>query len=132
MGLTNNWGDDIDEELHNKKKLTVGFMWNFISTNHMITRFDQEVAEVEGDYPKSEIMKMWFSTVIVMLVFGLLIHNALAIIGLPFFCLYGFLLIKLGKLLKRFKYPVGGYWAVTALAIVVIIAANVALWMFIA
>ena len=128
MGITNSWGDDIDEELKNKKQLSVGFLWNFISTNQMITRFDQEVAEVDGDYPKNEIMKMWFSTIVVMLIFGLLIHNALAIVGLPFFCLYGFLIFKMAKLLKRFNYPVGVDWILTIVAIICMIGANILLW----
>lgn len=128
MGLTNGWGDEIDEELQNKKKLEVGFMWNFIGTNQMITRFDQEVGEVEGDYPKDQIMKMWASTLVVMLIFGLLCHSALVIIGLPFFCLYGFLLFKIAKLLKRFGYKTGAYWAMSVGAIALIVVANFLLW----
>ena len=128
MGLTNGWGDDIDEELHNKKKIEVGFMWNFIGTNQMITKFDQEVAEVDGQYPKNEIMKMWASTLVVMLIFGLLCHSALVIIGLPFFCLYGFLLFNIAKLLKRFGYKTGTYWVLSVVAIVLIFVANWLLW----
>ena len=128
MGLTNGWGDELDEELQNKKKIEVGFMWNFIGTNQMITRFDQEVGEVDGQYPKDQIMKMWGSTMVVMLVFGLLIHSALCIIGVPFFALYGFLLFKIAKLLKRFGYKTGGYWVMTLLCIVGIVVANFLLW----
>ena len=128
MGLTNGWGDDIDDELKNKKKIEVGFMWNFIGTNQMITRFDQEVGEVDGDYPKSEIMKMWASTLVVMLVFGLLCHSALTIVGLPFCCLYGFLLFKIAKLLKRFGYKTGLYWVLSIAAVAVIFVANYLLW----
>ena len=128
MGLTNGWGDEIDEELQNKKKIQVGFMWNFISTNHMVTRFDQEVSEVDGEYPKNEIMKMWSSTLIVMLIFALLCHEALCILGLPFFCFYGFLLFKFAKLLKRFGYKTGLYWVLTVLAIAGMVVANYVLW----
>lgn len=128
MGLTNGWGDDIDEELKSKKKLTVGFMWNFISTNNMISRFDQEVGETDGDYPRSEIMKMWASTLVIMFLFGLLCHNALVVFGLPFVCLYGMLLFKLAKLLKRFSYPTGKYWVMTVAAWILIVVANFLLW----
>ena len=128
MGLTNGWGDDIDEELQNRKKIEVGFAWNFIGTNAMITRFDQEVGETDGDYPKNQIMKMWASTLAVMLVFALLCHSALVIVGLPFFCLYGMLLFKMAKLLKRFGYPTGAYWAMTVIAVVLMAGANFLLW----
>lgn len=128
MGLTNGWGDDIDEELQNKKKLEVGFMWNFISTNNMITKFDQEVGEVDKDYPKCEIAKMWYSTLIVMVIFELIMHSALVIIGLPFFCLYGMILFKLSKLFKRFGYSPAPYWVIAIVVIAIGAAANYLLW----
>ena len=128
MGLTNGWGDDIDEELKNKKELKVGFMWNFISTNNMITKFDQEVGEVNEHYPKSEIVKMWNSTLIVMLIFALLMYNALVVIALPFFFLYGMLLFKLAKLFKRFGYKTAKYWVLAVLTVIVGAAANYLIW----
>lgn len=128
MGLSNGWGDDIDEELQNKKKLEVGFMWNFISTNNMITRFDQEVGEVDKDYPKSEIAKMWFSTLTVMVLFELLMRNALVIIALPFFFLYGMILIKLSKLFKRFGYKSAPYWIIAAVGVAIGAVANYVIW----
>lgn len=128
MGLTNGWGDDIDEELQNKKKIKVGFMWNFISTNNMITRFDQEVGEVDADYPKSEISKMFFSTLIMMLIFEVLIHNALAIIGLPFLALYGMILWKISKLFKRFGYKSASYWIIAIVALFAGAGLNYLIW----
>lgn len=128
MGLTNGWGDDIDEELQNKKELKVGFMWNFISTNNMITKFDQEVGEVNENYPKSEIAKMWNSTLIVMLIFALLMYNALVVIALPFFFLYGMLLFKLAKLFKRFGYKTAKYWVLAVLTIIIRAAGNYLIW----
>ena len=128
MGLTNGWGDDIDDELKNKKRLEVGFMWNFISTNNMITRFDQEVGEVDKDYPKSEIAKMWYSTLIIMVIFELLMHNALMVLALPFFFLYGMILIKISRLFKRFGYSSAPYWVIAAVFIVVGAVGNYLLW----
>lgn len=128
MGLTNGWGDDIDEELQNKKQLKVGFMWNFISTNNMITRFDQEVGEVNENYPKSEISKMWFSTLIVMLIFEMLMYNALFIIALPFFFLYGMILFKIARLFKRFGYSSIKYWFIAIIAVAATAGANYLVW----
>jgi len=128
MGLTNGWGDDIDEELQNKKELKVGFMWNFISTNNMITKFDQEVGEVNENYPKSEIAKMWNSTLIIMLIFALLMYNALVIIALPFFFLYGMILFKLAKLFKRFGYKTAKYWVLAVLTVIIGAAGNYLIW----
>lgn len=128
MGLTNGWGDEIDEELQNKKKLEAGFTWNFISTNNLITRFDQEVGEVDGHYPKSEISKMWYSTLIVMLIFEMLIHSALAIAALPFFFLYGMILFKLSRLFKRFGYSPLSHWIVTIIAVSACAGLNYLVW----
>ena len=126
--MTNGWGDDIDDELQNKKKLRVGFMWNFISTNNMITRFDQEVGEVDENYPKSELSKMWYSTLMIMCIFVLIAHNALAIIALPFMFLYGMILFKLSKLFKRFNYSSVKYWIITVVALAVSVGANYVIW----
>lgn len=128
MGLTNGWGDDIDEELKTKKRIEVGFMWNFISTNNMITRLDQEVGEVDKDYPKSEISKMWYSTLIVMVIFELMMHNALMVIALPFFFLYGMILIKMSKLFKRFGYSSASYWVMAIVFLAVGAAGNYLIW----
>lgn len=128
MGLTNGWGDDVDEELQNKKKIKAGFMWNFIMTNDMITRFDQEVSEVDENYPKAEIAKMFYSTLVMMLIFELLIHNALAILGLPFFFLYGMELWKITKLFKRFGYKTGKYVIIAIIAVLAGAALNYVLW----
>ena len=128
MGLSNGWGDDIDEELQNKKKLRVGFMWNFISTNNMITKFDQEVGEVDDVYPKCEISKMWYSTLIIMFIFELLIYSALSLAALPFFFLYGMLLFKLSKLFKRFGYSSVKYWIITVITIAAGAALNYFIW----
>lgn len=126
--MTNGWGDDIDDELQNKKKLRVGFMWNFISTNNMITRFDQEVGEVDENYPKSELSKMWYSTLMIMCIFVLIAHSALAIIALPFMFLYGMILFKLSKLFKRFNYSSVKYWIITVVALAVSVGANYMIW----
>lgn len=119
MGLSNSWGDDVDDELKKREKLKVGFMWNFISTNNMITRMDQEVGEVDENYPKSEIEKMWYSTLVIMVIFELLFYNALCIIAIPFFFLYGMLLFKMAKLFKRFNYSVTKYWVVAIISLIV-------------
>lgn len=126
--MTNGWGDDIDDELQNKKKLRVGFTWNFISTNNMITRFDQEVGEVDENYPKSELSKMWYSTLIIMCIFVLIAHSVLAVIALPFLFLYGMILFKLSKLFKRFNYSSVKYWIITVIALAATIAANYVIW----
>ncbi|MBR6478563.1 MAG: hypothetical protein IKS85_08965 [Lachnospiraceae bacterium] len=128
MGLTNGWGDDIDEELQNKKKLKVGFMWNFISTNNMITRFDQEVGEVDDKYPKSEIAKMFFSTLTIMVIFELLMYNALSVLALPFFFLYGMILWKIAKLFKRFGYKTMSYWLIAIVAVAAGAGLNYVIW----
>ena len=94
----------------------------------MITRFDQEVGEVDKDYPKSEIAKMWYSTLVVMLVFEILFHSVICIVALPFFFLYGMILIKIARLFKRFGYSTLKHWIVTIIALIAGAAANYLIW----
>lgn len=128
MAMTNNWGDDIDDELKKKEKLRAGFTWNFISTNVLITRFDQEVGESDENYPKYELSKMWYSTLVVMLVFEILFHSVICIVALPFFFLYGMILIKIAKLFKRFGYSTLKHWIITIIALIAGAAANYMIW----
>ena len=128
MAMTNNWGDDIDDELKKKEKLRAGFTWNFISTNVLITRFDQEVGESDENYPKYELSKMWYSTLVVMLVFEVLFHSVICIVALPFFFLYGMILIKIAKLFKRFGYSTLKHWIITIIALIAGAAANYLIW----
>ena len=128
MAMTNNWGDDIDDELKKKEKLRAGFTWNFISTNVLITRFEQEVGESDENYPKYELSKMWYSTLVVMLVFEILFHSVICIVALPFFFLYGMILIKIARLFKRFGYSTLKHWIVTIIALIAGAAANYLIW----
>ena len=128
MAMTNNWGDDIHDELKKKEKLRAGFTWNFISTNVLITRFDQEVGESDENYPKYELSKMWYSTLVVMLVFEILFHSVICIVALPFFFLYGMILIKIARLFKRFGYSTLKHWIVTIIALIAGAAANYLIW----
>ena len=128
MAMTNNWGDDIDDELKKKEKLRAGFTWNFISTSVLITRFDQEVGESDENYPKYELSKMWYSTLVVMLVFEILFHSVICIVALPFFFLYGMILIKIARLFKRFGYSTLKHWIVTIIALIAGAAANYLIW----
>ena len=128
MGITNNWGDDIDDELKKKEKLRAGFTWNFISTNVLITRFDQEVGESDENYPKYELSKMWYSTLIIMILFEVLFHSVICIVSLPFFCLYGMILFKIAKLFKRFGYSTAKHWIITIIALALGAAANYLIW----
>lgn len=128
--MNSRWGDDIDEELKKKEKISVGFMWNFISMSHMVTRIDQEVGEREGDYPKSELMKMWGSAMVIILILAIFTYSVLMVATLPFLFFYGMLFFKISGALKRFGYPRKGYWALTILLLIVIVAASVAVQHF--
>ena len=64
----------------------------------------------------------------IMVIFELIMHNALVIIGLPFFLLYGMILFKLSKLFKRFGYSPAPYWVIAIVVIAIGAAANYLLW----
>lgn len=128
--MNSRWGDDIDEELKQKERISVGFMWNFISMNHMVTRIDQEVGEREGDYPKSELMKIWGSALVIIMLLAVLTHSVLMIATLPFIFFYALLFFKISGVLKRFGYPRKGYWALTVLLLIAAVAVSVLIQSF--
>lgn len=123
--MASRWGDDEEELQMKKEKISVGFMWNFISMNHMVTRIDQEVGEREGDYPKSELKKIWVSAMVIIQLLAILTHSVIMIATLPFIFFYALLFFKISGVLKRFGYPRKGYWAITIVLFIVIIAVAV-------
>lgn len=123
--MISRWDDEEEEELKKKEKISVGFMWNFISMSHMIGRIDQEVGEREGDYPKSELMKIWLSAVVIIQILAIATHSVLMVATLPFIFFYALLFFKISGALKRFGYPRKGYWVKTILLMIAVTAVSV-------
>lgn len=123
--MVSKWGEDEEAQQMKKEKISVGFMWNFISMSHMVTRIDQEVGERENDYPKSELMKIWLSAVVIIQILAILTHSVIMIATLPFIFFYALLFFKISGVLKRFGYPRKGYWALTIFLLIVIVAVAV-------
>lgn len=123
--MNSRWGDEEDLELSKRERISVGFMWNFISMSHMITRIDQEVGEKDQEYPRSELMKIWLSAVVIIFFLALISYSVLMIATLPFLFFYGLLFFKISGVLKRFGYPIAGYWIMTVLVLVAEVALGV-------
>lgn len=107
--------DDAEAEKMEKKRFNVGFIWNFISASHMINRIDQEVGEPDGDYPKTELLKIWGASMVIIQIFLCLMYNVITVAVLPFIVLYAMNIFKVAKVLKRFNYKEKWYWPVTIL-----------------
>lgn len=117
--MMSRWGEEVEgEETLKKERITVGFAWNFISASHTLNRIDEEVGEWDEKYPKSELWKIWGSTLVIMCILLCASYSVVMIATLPFLFFYGSLLFKISKAFKRFGYPRVGYWAATILILV--------------
>lgn len=120
------WQDDEAEELKRKEKITLSgtSSWNFISASRLMDRIDEEVSELEGDYPGEILRRIHISSLIAICVLLCFSFNIVLIVTIPFIFLYGMNVVKAYKMLKRFGYPVGYFWPLTiGLCVVMGIAA---------
>lgn len=114
------WGDDIDEELQQRKaEFKVGFMFSFKSMNTVIEKIEDETSEWDDKHPKKDLMKIWFNVMVIFLVLLCFTYSVIALATLFFFFFYGFVIIRLFGAWKRFGYSKAGYWLMTVLGFIV-------------
>lgn len=121
-----NWGEEWEEELQRDEKLKVGLLLSFKSMSLVIQRIEEETREWDDKYPKSELLKIWGSTMVILLFLFTFSYSALIVATGLFFFFYGYVLLQLGKAWKRFKYSAAFYWGITipALILVLILGIN--------
>ena len=51
------WGDEIDDELKQEKRVKVGFVWNFLSAGTLLRMIEEQTREVTDEYPKCELIR---------------------------------------------------------------------------
>ncbi len=108
------WGDDVDEELQQRQqRLKVGFVFNFMQINNILKRIEEETKEWDKKYPKSELMKIWGSTMVFLLVFMTLSYSILIIVTGLFMLLNVIILFQIFGVWKRFHYSAVMYWLMT-------------------
>lgn len=125
--MRSRWGDDIDEELQRDEKIKVGFLFNYMQMGNLLKRIEEETREWDEKYPKSELLKVWGSVMVIMLVLFTLSYNVLLIATGLFFFFYGHILVKVYGVWKRFQYSKKVYWGMTigALAVAFVLG-----WLF--
>lgn len=111
------WGDELDEELKNKKELKVGFVVGFKSMNVLLERIEDETIESNEKHPKQELMKIWFGLMLVFLILFLFTYSVLALVTVFFYMIYGYVLFRMFKTWKRFKYSKLQFWLMTILTL---------------
>lgn len=125
--MRSRWGDDMDEELQRDEKIKVGFLFNYMQMGNLLKRIEEETREWDEKYPKSELLKVWGSVMVIMLVLFTLSYNVLLIATGLFFFFYGHILVKVYGVWKRFQYSKKVYWGMTigALAVAFVLG-----WLF--
>ena len=111
------WGDEFDEELQNKKELKVGFVVGFKSMNVLLERIEDETTESNEKHPKRELMTIWLGLMLVFLILFLFTYNVLALVTVFFYIIYGYVLFRMFKTWKRFKYSKVQFWLMTILTL---------------
>ncbi len=122
-----NWGDDIDEELQQKyEPIKVPLLFSFKSMSLMLQRIEEETREWDNKYPKSELLKIWTTALLIILVLITISYNVLIVATGFFMLFYGYILLQIARVWKRFKYSLATYWLMTlaALAGVFVIGIN--------
>ena len=122
-----NWGDDIDEELQQKyEPIKVPLLLSFKSMSLMLQRIEEETREWDNKYPKSELLKIWITALLIILVLVTISYNVLIVATGLFMLFYAYILLQIARVWKRFKYSLGTYWLMTlaALAGVFVIGIN--------
>ncbi len=122
--MQSRWGDDIDEELQQRQqKIKVGFVFNFMQINRLLKRIEEETREWDKKYPKSELLKIWGSTVAFSLLLVMLSYNILIIVTGLFMIFNIIIFFQVFGVWKRFNYSAAAYWGMTvgALAVVFLI-----------
>lgn len=125
--MRSRWGDDMDEELQRDEKIKVGFLFNYMQMGNLLKRIEEETREWDEKYPKSELLKVWGSVMVIMLVLFTLSYNVLLIATGLFFFFYGHILVQVYSVWKRFQYSKKVYWGMTigALAVAFVLG-----WLF--
>lgn len=115
------WGDDVDEELQQRhQRLKVGFVFNFMQISKILKRIEEETREWDEKYPKSELLKIWGSTMVFLLIFMTLSYNILIIVTGLFMLLNIIILFQVFGVWKRFHYSVVMYWLMTIVGLAVV------------
>lgn len=98
--------DDYDSEAQYLKdhQLKVGFHLSFKVMSQLLDKLVDETGEVTDKYPKSELLKLWGTVMGIFFILFLLSSGLLILAVLLFYFFYGFVLVKIMKVWKNFKY----------------------------
>lgn len=115
-----NW-EKYDDEAKEQKQIDVGFRINFISMNNLLIQLDEQTGEWDEKYPKSELYKLWFTDMLMQALLLSLSNGIFMIITLPFLFFYIFVMNRIFKTWKRFKYKKSQFLLMTLGGFVVVV-----------
>ncbi len=110
-----NWGEAFDEELMQmeKEKIEVGVMFSYKSMSAVIERIANETREWDDKHPKRDLLKIWTNLLPIFFVLFLFSYNVMIIATGIFYFFYGYILIQLFGVWRRFHYSKLQFWGMT-------------------
>ena len=119
------WGDDIDEELKKEEEIEFGFCLKFKTMTLIIDKIIDETREYDEKHPKDDLIRLLINDLVILSVLVMFSYNVLMIATVFFMLFYGYILIQLGKAWKRFNYPMGQYWSMAIIGLIIAVALGV-------
>lgn len=119
-----NWGEEFDDELKNYARPRAHFSLNFRYITHMLDRIDEETREWDEKYPKSELMKLWGSVMVLYFILVCLTYSVLIIVTGAFYVFNTYALFHLYGKWKRFKYSKRSFLLMTAVMLMIVFVAG--------
>lgn len=116
------WGEENDEELQQKqqdnklRRIPISFKTMMNTINYI----NENQREWDDKTPRDSFRLIWLGDMLMLFIFFCLTYNVLIMATLPFIGFYGYVMIKLSKAYKRFKYKLAGYWWTTAAALAIL------------
>lgn len=115
------WGDEVDEELQQKKEYKAKLPLSFKSMTNILNYIEETQREWDDKTPRDSFRRIWAGNMIMMLVFFCATYNVVALVSIPFMGFYFYVLIKLSKAYKHFGYKRGIYWFTTIVTLILLI-----------
>lgn len=116
-----NW-EKFDDDAKKEKRMDVGFRINFITMNNLLIQMDEQTGSYDEKYPKSELLKLWFSCMFMEALLLSISESIILIITLPFAFFYLFVLKRIYKTWKRFEYKKSQFMLMTLIGLIVDLA----------
>lgn len=114
------WGDEVDEELQQKKEYKAKFPLSFKSQTNIINYIIETQREWDNKTPRDSFRRIWAGNMTMMFLFFCATYNVVILATLPFMGFYFAVLVKLSRAYKNFGYKRGIYWLTTIVSLILL------------